>query len=97
MHMMSEIEITKKLLALGCKQSQVPKVIGEVQMLINGRALEEYLKSFPAEERARILALQPEDLQAYLDEKKDTLPQFRQEQFDAIYDQTWHEYFTAVK
>ena len=95
--MLSESEITEKLKTLGCKSSDIPKVLHEVGLLIGGKALAAYVSKLPDEERKRMLALQPDELQAYLDEKKDALPAFSQEQFAQIHDQMWRDYFAAIE
>lgn len=94
--MMSESEITAKLKEIGFKNSEIPKILRDIGLLIGGKALAAYIDMLPEDERARMLALQPEEIDAYVKEKEGLLPKFSQEQFDAIHDQAWQEYFAAM-
>ena len=94
--MLQKDEIVARLKQAGCPTEEIPKVLGEVGLIISGRAFAQYLDTLPPEKRAEVLAFEPKDMQEYFERQKD-LPSFSQEKFDAIHDETWQEYFGSVE
>ena len=93
--MMSEQDIIGELERLGYKNAEIRGAMKDVGMIIVGRALAAYLQTLPEDERAKLQALSPEEMEAYL-AKHPQLPPFSQASFDAIHDDTWREYFAAM-
>ena len=94
--MLSDADIVSKLKENGCRDADIPGVIQDIGLIICGKAIAQYMEKLPEEERARIRTLQPQELNAYVEEKNGILPRLSQEAFDTIHDQTWQEYFDTV-
>lgn len=94
--MMSEPEIVGELKQIGFSDAEIPGVMRDVGGIIVGKVYAAFLENVPNDERTRISAMQPEELQKYLPEHARTLPPISQERFDAIHDGTWQDYFKSV-
>lgn len=94
--MLSEQDIIATLERIGFSRAEIPRVLKDVGMVIVARTLAAYAEALPESERAELRALQPEQLERYLAERADSLPAFSQDEFNAIHDATWQEYFKGV-
>ena len=94
--MMSSLEIKRKLKRAGYTELQINGVICDIGLIICAKALGLYLQSLPENMRKHILALSPEEQLTYFGNNYAKLPKLDQAQFDAVHDQTWHDYFASL-
>jgi len=93
---MNESEIVVGLKQIGFTEAEIPGVMRDVGGIILGKVYAVFLQNLPDDERARIGAMQSEQLQKYLAEHAAMLSSLTQERFDAIHDETWRDYFKSV-
>lgn len=93
---MSEPEIVKELKQIGFSDAEIPDIMRDVGGIILGNAYVAFLENVPEDERTQLREMQPEQLQKYLADHAMALPPLSQEQFDAIHDETWQDYFKTV-
>jgi hypothetical protein len=84
------------LKGIGFSDAEIPVVMRDVGGIIYGKVFAVFLQAVPEDECVRIIAMQPEEIQKYLADHAMTLPPLSQEQFDAIHDETWQDYFKSV-
>jgi hypothetical protein len=95
-HMMTEEEITERLEKLGQKPGDIRATMRAAAELIVARTAAAYIASLPEEDRAKLMSLPEEEAEIYLAERRDSLPQMPQEEFEKIHDKTWEDYFASA-
>ncbi|HVM73635.1 MAG TPA: hypothetical protein VMU13_02015 [Candidatus Paceibacterota bacterium] len=94
---MTEQEIRERLVHIGFGETDIPNVMRDVGAVIAGKVFVTYLQTLPEQEQAHIKALEQDDLLRYLKEHPGSTPSISQEQFDAILEETWEDYFKSVR
>ena len=94
--MLSKKEIITKLKNLGFKDESIDGVISDVVQIILGKALGNYFSQLPENEQLRLKKLSIEQFMEYIENNKDSLPKFSNQDFTKIYDETWDDYFNTI-
>lgn len=94
--MMSEQQITERLVEIGYNEAEVETALRDVGQIIIARTAADYMKRFPETTQTHLRTLPEADVQAYLETHKAELPHLAQEDFDKLHDETWEEYFEAM-
>lgn len=93
--MLSKEEIVTRLRKLKFQDEEIDGVISDVGQVIIGKSLVSYLSSLPDAERSKLESLPGEELVQFLVSQKGVLPNFPNEEFLRIHDQTWDDYFDS--
>jgi hypothetical protein len=94
---MDEVEGLKQaIMSYGATEDEATKAIVDVIDVINRRFLIDYLKSFNENDQTFFDSASEEEIAAFLDGRKDSLPPTSMEKYEKIADETWRDYFSFL-
>ena len=94
--MLSKNEIVIKLKEFGFKDESIDGVITDVVQIILGKSLGNYFLELPESEQIKLREFSAEQLIEHIENNKDNLPKFSNQEFVKIYDETWRNYFATI-